>query len=75
MPPRQLGPLLLSWASSLDPATVEQAARIPALPFVAGQSARSAEATTVSTTCGVSQCEHNVLRSLSYEPVVQLNAG
>jgi tRNA-splicing ligase RtcB len=36
MPPRQLNPRLLSWASELDPATAEQAANTAKLPFIAG---------------------------------------
>src|SRR3954447_14764661 len=33
---REVAPKLLSWASDIEPATVEQAARTARLPFVAG---------------------------------------
>src|SRR3954451_23344256 len=33
---REVAPKLLSWASDIEPATVEQAARAARLPFVAG---------------------------------------
>src|SRR3954468_4081778 len=33
---REVAPKLLSWASDIDPATVEQAARTARLPFVPG---------------------------------------
>ncbi len=36
MPPARLAPKLLSWASDLEPATVEQATRTSRLPFVTG---------------------------------------
>ena len=36
MPPKEIAPKLLSWASTLDDGTVEQAARAARLPFVEG---------------------------------------
>jgi tRNA-splicing ligase RtcB (3'-phosphate/5'-hydroxy nucleic acid ligase) len=36
MPAREVAPRLLSWASDVEPATIEQAARAARLPFVAG---------------------------------------
>jgi tRNA-splicing ligase RtcB len=36
MPPRQVAPKLLSWASDLDPNAARQAERTARLPFVEG---------------------------------------
>src|SRR5256885_3479422 len=36
MPPKEIAPKLLSWASDLDDGTVAQAARAARLPFVEG---------------------------------------
>src|SRR5881296_1427414 len=36
MPPKQIAPKLLSWASDLDDGTVAQAARAARMPFVEG---------------------------------------
>lgn len=42
--PQQVVPGLLSWASGIEPGTVEQAARIARLPFVASPVALTADA-------------------------------
>ncbi len=36
MPPKQVRPGLLSWASDIEDATLEQAAKTARLPFVVG---------------------------------------
>ena len=44
MPPKEIAPKLLSWASDIDDGTVEQAARAARLPFIEGHVALMADA-------------------------------